>query len=110
MTVIQRAEIAITTENLWFLERYLNVFDFANLFPKDAFASEDERGVPVTFQTELGFSFATDFDRGKMQLRNRSKHKGWLRWTSTAGLCAGDSIVIERVSEREYLLRVERKT
>jgi|WetSurMetagenome_2_1015567.scaffolds.fasta_scaffold540927_2 hypothetical protein len=110
MTIIQRADIAVTAENLWFLERYLNVFDFANLFPKDAFGDEDTRGVPVTFKTEFGFAFETDIDRGKMQIRNRSKYKGWLRWSGMAALCAGDRVVIERVSEREYILRLERTT
>jgi hypothetical protein len=110
MSNIQRAVIAVTAGNLWFIERYLHVFDFASIFPPDAFGDEETRGVPVTFQTEFGFAFETDIDRGKMQIRNRSKHKGWLRWTGEAGLRAGDVMVIERMSEREYLLKVERTT
>jgi hypothetical protein len=102
-----RAEIEITAENLWFLERYLNVFDFLELFPLDALSSETGPGVLVMFQTDLGFDFETDIDREKMQLRNRSRHKGWIKWITAHGLNLGDRIVIERTGERVFSLKLE---
>jgi hypothetical protein len=106
MNRIQIVEIAVTTDNLWFLERYLNVFDFADLFPADAFATETERGVPVILHTDYGFDIESDLDRLKMQLRNRSKLCGWVRWTTEARLRIGDTIVIEKTGEREYSLKL----
>ena len=73
MTFTTRAEIEVTSENQWFLERYLNVFDFFDMFPHDAISDEGQRGSPVTLHTDLGFDIVTDIDRTKMQLRNRSK-------------------------------------
>ena len=55
MSGIEKVEIRVTAENLWFLERYLNVFDFADIFPADAFSQEARRGTPVTIQTDLDF-------------------------------------------------------
>lgn len=107
--MIKRAEIEITAQNLWFLERYLNVFDFADLFPMDALADEGQRGVPITFHTDRGFQIVSDIDRPKMQLRNRSKHHGWTRWTTEVGLQPGDRLVIEKVGDREYSLTIERR-
>jgi len=108
MLRIERAVIEVTSENLWFLERYLNVFDFAELFPRDAFSTEDKRGVPVTIHSDREFDIISDMDGAKMQLRNRSKHRGWERWTREHGLRAGDRIVIEKTGEREYFLKLER--
>lgn len=105
---IERAEIKITTENLWFLERYLSVFDFAELFPPDAFSSEERRGEPVTIKTDRDFDIISDIDGAKMQLRNRSKHRGWERWTREHGLRVGDRILLERAGERDYSLKLER--
>lgn len=107
MTATSRANIPVTEENLWFLERYLNVFDFFDLFPTDALGDETTRGVPIVLQTDLGFDIVSDIDRGKMQLRNRSKFYGWARWVREHGLSPGDTIVIERTSDRTYALRLE---
>lgn len=104
-----RVVVEVTSENLWFLERYLNVFDFFDLFPADAVGDEDKRGVPVVLQTDLGFDIVSDIDRGKMQLRNRSKFYGWTRWVREHELNPGDTIVIERTGERTYLLKLEPK-
>ncbi len=109
MTAKSRADIAVTDENLWFLERYLNVFDFFDLFPMDAMGDEATRGVPIVLQTDLGFDIVSDIDRGKMQLRNRSKFFGWARWVREHGLNPGDTIVIERTGDRTYVLRLEPK-
>ena len=102
-----RVEILVTEENLWFLKRYLNIFDFLELFPLDAISSESGRGIPVKFKTDLGFDFETDIDHEKMQLRNRSRHQGWMKWVATHGTNLGDRIVIERTGERAFSLRLE---
>ncbi len=104
-----RAEIEVTTENQWFLERYLNVFDFLDMFPPDARGDEVKRGVPVVLQTDLGFDIVSDIDGAKMQLRNRSKFFGWSRWVREHGLNPGDRIIIERTGERTYALKLEPK-
>lgn len=104
-----RAVIEITSENLWFIERYLNVFDFVEMFPADAISTEEARGIPVTFVTDAGFEFSSDIGRENMQLRNRSRHKGWMKWTTTRGLNPGDRIIIEKTGERVYSLRLEPK-
>ncbi|MBU0508652.1 hypothetical protein KKH27_07445 [bacterium] len=108
MLRIEHASVEATADNLWFLERYLNVFDFADLFPADALSSEGRRGVPVTLKTDLGFEIVSDIDGSKMQLRNRSKHRGWERWTREHGLRVGDRIILQRVGEREYTPSLER--
>ena len=107
--VREKTTIDVTSENHWFLERQLNVFDFLELFPPDAISREDTRGIPVTFQTDLAFDFESDIDREKMQLRNRSRHKGWMKWTTEHGLNPGDRIVIERIGERTFSLRLEQR-
>jgi hypothetical protein len=104
-----RAEIIVTSENTWFLERYLNVFDFFDLFPADAMGDETQRGIPIVLKTDLGFDIVSDIDRGKMQLRNRSKFYGWARWVREHGLNPGDTIVIERTGDRTYGLSLEPK-
>lgn len=106
---LKRTEIPVTAENLWFLERYLNIFDFAGIFPADALAADGETGVPVVLHTDRGFTIETDFDRAKMQLRNRSKFRGWMRWTAEHSLRAGDCILIEECAPREYRLMLQRK-
>ena len=108
MLRIERAVVKVTAGTLWFLERYLSVFDFAELFPRDAFSQEEKRGVPVTLHTDRDFDIVSDMDGAKMQLRNRSKQRGWERWTREHGLRAGDRIIIERIGERDYSLKLER--
>ncbi len=104
-----RIQIPVTPENLWFLERYLNVFDFLELFPPDAVSNIDgSPGVPINFVTDKGFTIESDIDHTKMQLRSRSKIRGWMRWTSEHELRSGDVITIEKSAEREYALRLSR--
>ena len=103
-------DIPVTDENLWFLERYLNVFDFLELFPFDAVSKADgSPGIPIKLQTDLGFIIETDIDRSKMQLRNRSKLHGWTRFTTEHTLRVGDVIRIEKQHEREYSLSLVRQ-
>ena len=104
-----RVEIEVTNENLWFLERYLNVFDFVDLFPADALSTRTSEGVAVTFKTDTGFEFESDIDGEKMQLHNRSRHRGWMRWTTEHKLNPGDRILVEKAGDRVYSLRLEPK-
>ncbi len=98
-------DILVTDENLWFLERYLNVFDFLELFPLDAVSKSDgSPGIPIKLQTDLGFIIETDIDRSKMQLRNRSKLHGWTRFTTEHTLRVGNLVHLEKLNEREYSL------
>ncbi|MCB9367447.1 MAG: hypothetical protein H6506_02005 [Calditrichaeota bacterium] len=104
-------DIQLTDENLWFLERYLNVFDFLELFPLDAVSNSDGApGIPIRLHTDLGFVIESDVDRSKMQLRNRSKLHGWTRFTSEHNLQAGDTIRIEKTADRDFSLSLIRKT
>ncbi len=104
-------DIPVTSESLWFLERYLNVFDFLELFPFDAVSKSDgSPGIPVKLHTDLGFIIESDIDRAKMQLRNRSKLHGWTRFAAEHGLTVGDVIRIEKTGERDYSLSLIRKT
>ncbi|RQV93952.1 hypothetical protein EH220_07780, partial [bacterium] len=66
--------IPVTKENLWFLERQLNLFDYLELFPMDAVSPSEAgaRGIPIYIKTDLGFIIESDIDRKKMALRNRS--------------------------------------
>lgn len=106
-----KVEIPVTEENLWFLERYLNVFDFLELFPLDAVSNIDgSHGIPLRFVTDCGFTIESDVDRAKMQIRNRSKLHGWTRFTTEHALKSGDAIVIEKIAEREYNLKLIRCT
>lgn len=104
-------DILVTAESLWFLERYLNVFDFLELFPFDAVSKADgSPGVPVKLHTDLGFTIASDIDRSKMQLRNRSKLHGWTRFTIEHAIRPGDTLRIIKTGEREFSLILIRQT
>ena len=105
------AHLYVTEQNLWFMERQLNLFDFMELFPVDAVSSVEvgSRGIPIILKTDLGFEIESDIERGKMALRNRSRFNGWMRWTEEKRLQAGDEIVITRIGEREYRLTLVRK-
>lgn len=110
MTSKTYCDIPVTEENLWFMERYLNVFDFLELFPRDAVSKADgSPGIPIKLRTDLGFTIETDIDRSKMQLRNRSKLHGWTRFTTEHNLSVGDTIRIEKLGDREFTLRLIRQ-
>ena len=109
MPLNKRAVIEVTSENIWFTERYLNLFDILELFPADAISpDEGKRGIPIVLKTDLGFDISSDIEHTKLQLRNRSKHHGWMRWTNEKSLQAGDRIVLEKIGNREFLLTLER--
>ena len=102
--------IPITKDNLWFLERQLNLFDYLELFPMDAVSPPEVggRGIPIILKTDLGFDIESDIDRKKMALRNRSQFDGWMKWTAEKQLKAGDKILIRKTAEREFELSLIR--
>ena len=103
-------DIPVTAESLWFLERYLNVFDFLELFFLDTVSNSDGlHGIPIKLHTDLGFSIESDIDRSKMQLRNRSKLRGWTRFTSEHNLQVGDVIHIEKTGDRDFSVSLLRQ-
>ena len=65
--------------------------------------------LPITLETDLGWSFDTDIQYGAWVFRPRSpKMPGMMRWCKERGLAPGDSIVFERLAERRFALRLER--
>ncbi len=107
---LNSVEFPVTEENLWFTERYLNLFDAVDLFPTDAIGSELRRGVPVIIKTDLGFEIVSDIDGTKLQLRNRSKLHGWTRFTSEHAIQPGDRIILQKIGDREFSLQVVRSS
>jgi hypothetical protein len=107
---INKVAIDVNENNVWFLERYLSVFEFSELFPPDSLGTAETRGVPLIIHTDLGFDLITDIDRAKMQIRNRSVHHGWMRWTTGHSLQPGHRIILESLGEREYSIRLEKTT
>jgi hypothetical protein len=103
--------IPVTEDSLWFLERQLNLFDFLELFPMDAVSPAEVggRGIPILLNTDLGFTIESDIDRKKMALRNRSQFDGWMKWTAEKQLQPGDEIVIRKIDERLFDLKLLRK-
>lgn len=98
-----------TPEDVWFWQRRFHVFDFLELFPAGAIsatASEGENPPPaailLTFDTDAGFSFASDIVRGGFYLRNQSQ--GTRKWMAARNVAAGDAILITRVDERHFQL------
>ena len=114
----ERSAIPIRTpEDLWtFTERNLSLWDVLEFFPSDAIGprgpSDPPRPyevVPITIETDLGFTFGTDIQYGTWMFRPRSpKAPGMMKWCRERGLEVGDTIVFERVGPREYRLLLEK--
>ena len=65
--------------------------------------------LPITLETDLGWSFNTDIQYGAWIFRPRSpKQPGMMRWCQERGLAPGDSIVFEKLDARRFALRLER--
>ena len=109
MPPIKRITVEVTPENIWFIERYLNVFDFAEIFPVDSFSNGSKRGIAIRLHTDRGFDIVSDIDREKMQIRNRSKLHGWTRWITEETPQVGDRVVIEKLGDYDFHLSLERK-
>lgn len=109
--------IPVRAEDVWtFTERNVPLWDILELFPRDAIGprgpKDDPRPypvVPVTVETDLGFSFETDIQYGTWVFRPRSpKQPGMMKWCRECGMEAGDAMVFEKVGERRFRLSLEK--
>jgi len=98
-----------TQEDIWFWERRFNVFDFLELFPREAITeSVPDTHVPppaqlqITLETDAGFTFQSDIVHGGFYLRNQTQ--GTRKWMAAAHLKPGDTIEIARVYSSTFRL------
>lgn len=93
--------ISLTDGNL--RNNYISLADHLNFFPADsigAASAKDGTGVPLTLRfAGLPGSVYTDIAAGHKIFRSRGP---WRRFFACHDLAAGDSIVVERLSAREY--------
>lgn len=92
-------------EELWFLEKQINLFDILEFFPPDAIESEAGHGKPLLIETDRGWSFETDIEKGKFAFRKKSKSMpGTGKWVAESELRPGDLICIEKLGAYHYRL------
>jgi hypothetical protein len=92
-------------EEVWFYEKQINLFDILDFFPLDAIASAKGEGKKMLIETDLGWSFETDIERGKFCFRKKSKSmNGTGKWVVDSGLKAGEWICIEKLSDYHFKL------
>jgi len=105
--------IPVTKENIWFLQKQFNVFNFLDFFPEDSIgaASENEnKNLPyqvhyLIIKTDAGFSFETDIPKGKFIIRQSAKSRnGTGKWMIDREIKPGDTICLKRTGEYEYYL------
>jgi hypothetical protein len=110
--------IVLRTEDVWtFTQRNVPLWDLLDFFPADAVGPRGPADAPrpyevkpIRIETDLDFAFDTDIQYGSWVFRPRSpKLPGMMRWCRERGLEAGDALVFERVDERTYRLRLEKK-
>ena len=106
-----------TSEDVWtFTERNVPLWDILEFFPPDSIGPRGPKDpprpyevLPITIETDLGFSFESDIQYGAWILRPRSpKQPGMMRWCKERGLEAGDTIVFESLGERRFAVRLEK--
>jgi hypothetical protein len=93
-------------DEVWFFQKQINLFDILEFFPADAVGTADgKEGKKLTIDTDLGWSFETDIEKGKFCFRKKSKSTlGTGRWVIESRLVAGDNICIEKLGEYHYKL------
>ena len=110
--------IPVRREDVWtFTQRNVPLWDILELFPKDAIGPRGPKDEPrpyevkpITIDTDFGFSFETDIQYGTWMFRPKSpKQPGMMKWCRERGLEVGDAIVIEKVEERRYSVRLEKR-
>jgi hypothetical protein len=62
-----------TEEEVWFYEKQINLFDVLEFFPFDAIGTAEKEGKLLKIETDLGWSFETDIEKGKFCFRKKSK-------------------------------------
>ena len=106
-----------TAEDVWtFTQRNVPLWDVLEFFPPDAIGprgpNDEARPyelLPITVETDLGWSFETDIQFGSWIFRPRSpKQLCMMRWCKERGLAPGDAIVFERLDGRRFALRLEK--
>ena len=104
-------------DDVWtFTQRNVPLWDVLEFFPSDAVGPRGPADAPrpyevrpITIETDLGWSFATDIQYGTWVFRPRSpKQPGMMRWCRERGLEPGDAIVFERTADRVFGLRLEK--
>jgi hypothetical protein len=92
-------------DEVWFYEKQINLFDFLEFFPLDSIGTAEKEGNLLTIETDLGWSFQTDIERGKFCFRKKSKSmNGTGKWVVESHLKAGDTICIEKLDAYRYKL------
>lgn len=106
-----------SAEDVWtFTQRNVPLWDVLEFFPPDAIgprgpadAPRPYEVVPITVETDLGWSFETDIQYGTWVFRPRSpKQPGMMKWCRERELRPGDTIVFDRIEPRRFTVRLER--
>ncbi len=113
---LESRSIEVTSRNIWFLEKSIPLFGLLGFFPPDAVgppefdrsAGVTSKSRKLTIETDQGWSFTTDITSDSKVFRNKSRHRGTGKWVVQASLQSGDRIVIERLEEYRFRLKVER--
>jgi hypothetical protein len=109
--------IPVRKEDVWtFTERNVPLWDILEFFPPDAIGPRGPKDaprpypvLPITVETDLGFSFDTDIQYGTWVFRPRSpKQPGMMRWCRERRIEAGDALVFERIGDRRFRLSLEK--
>ncbi len=104
-----------TPEDVWtFTQRNVPLWDILEFFPPDAIGprgpSDAPRPypvLPITIDTELGWSFESDIQFGSWVFRPRSpKLPGMMKWCQASAIEPGDAIEFERSGERTFVVRL----
>ena len=104
-------------EDAWtFTQRNVPLWDVLEFFPRDAIGPRGPKDaprpypvLPITLETDLGWSFETDIQFGSWVFRPRSpKQPGMMRWCRERGIAEGDAIVFEALGDRRYRLSLEK--
>lgn len=111
-----RRTIDVTPRNIWFLEKSIPLFGLLSFFPGEAIGAPEfdrisiapPKAKKLTIETDQGWSFTTDITSDSKVFRNKSRNRGTGKWVVSAELKAGDKIVIEKIEEFRYRLKVER--
>lgn len=101
-------------QQLWLLEKSIPVFDCLEFFPKTSVKKADGSGwveplVPITFETDVGWSFSTVIEYGKFIISERSQSRpGTTLYLKESGAKPGDKIQLYKLETHRFLLCLQR--
>jgi hypothetical protein len=110
-------KIPVRKEDVWtFTQRNVPLWDILDFFPRDAIGPRGPKDeprpyevLPVTIETDLGWSFESDIQYGAWIFRPRSpRSPGMMKWCRERGLEEGDALVLEKLDDRRYRLTLEK--